>query len=108
MAEARGGDPTKETKEELRALARKSEEALAEAGRRFAEAIGELVPRAPERAHKLVDDVFDAMDTFAKSQREFAHSVCDALVGAQPAKKRPPAKRAATTRKAPARKRPAA
>jgi hypothetical protein len=60
---------------------RKSEEALLDAGRKFAEAVADAVPGAPEAARKIIDQAFSLTERILNTQREFARAVLDALPG---------------------------
>jgi hypothetical protein len=60
---------------------RKSEQALLEAGRKFAEAVADAVPGAPEAARKIVDQAFSLTDRILTTQREFARAVLESLPG---------------------------
>ncbi len=85
---------------------RKSEEAFLDAGRKWADSIGDLVPGDTQGLRKFVDDAFDLTESVLKTQREFVQSVFDALrrfEGGPAARPKAPAKKAAA-RKAPAAK----
>jgi hypothetical protein len=79
---------------------RKSEEAVVEVGRKWADAVGEFVPVEMPVVRDLRKRVFDLGEEFLKMQREFAHKMLDetrkAIVGTKPAPTQAPrtAKRA--------------
>jgi hypothetical protein len=93
-------------RDEVRDFVRKSEEALVDARKRWSETVRDLVPEDGARVRKVVDDAFDFTARLLENQREFAHSVLDAVLGEaapkQPAttKRAAPSKRAGTTKRA--------
>ena len=101
MRKAKGAD---QVRDEVRELVRKSEQAFVEAGERWTETFRDLVPGDGARVRKIVDDAFDFTERVLKSQREFATSVLDAVLGeeakpvAKPAPKRAAPKRPANKR----------
>jgi hypothetical protein len=100
MARAKTTEPMRE---EILEFIQKSEEAIAEAGRRLGERVSELVPDDGQSIRKVIDEAFDFTETVLKNQREFANAMLDRVLGK-------PAKRVTATKRAPAKsagKRPA-
>jgi hypothetical protein len=68
---------------------RKSEEAVLEVGRKWADAVGDFVPVEMPVVRDLRKQVFDLVEELLKMQREFAHKMLDetrkAVVGTKPA-----------------------
>jgi hypothetical protein len=73
--------PRSSLSDEVLNTLRKSEEALLDAGRKFAEAVADAVPHAPETARKIMDQAFAMTDRVLTTQREFARAVLDSLPG---------------------------
>ena len=92
-------------RDEVRDFVRKSEAALVDARERWGETLRDLVPEDGARVRKVVDDAFDFTARLLENQREFAHTVLDAVLreGAPKAaapKRTAASKRAATTKRA--------
>jgi hypothetical protein len=87
-------------RDEVRDFVRKSEEALVDARERWSETLRDLVPEDGARVRKVVEDAFDFTEKLLKNQREFAHSVLDAVLGEATPKRTPAPKRAATSKRA--------
>jgi hypothetical protein len=90
-------------RDEILDFVRKSEETITEAGRKLGKTVCELVPGEAQSIRKAVDEAFDFTETILKSQREFADSLLDKVLGVPssrraPAAKRPPANRPARQR----------
>lgn len=64
-------------KEEIFDFVRKSEEAMLEAGRKWADSIGEFVPVEMPLVRNLTKQVFDFVDELLRIQREFARQMVD-------------------------------
>jgi hypothetical protein len=79
--------PRSSLSDEVLNTLRKSEEALLDAGRKFAEAVAEAVPHAPDAARKIMDQAFSMTDRVLTTQREFARAVLDSLPGRHEAEK---------------------
>lgn len=108
MANVRRGGAVQD---EILDYVRKSEESIIDAGRKWTDSIAELVPGDARGMRKLVDDAFDLTEAILKTQRQFVHSVLDALRRFEvPGREVPAAKpkaaapRKPATRRAPARK----
>jgi hypothetical protein len=93
-------------RDEVRDFVRKSEDALVDARERWSETLRDLVPEDGARVRKVVDDAFDFTARLLENQREFAHSVLNAVLGESAPKAAAP-KRTATTKRAAATKRAA-
>ena len=89
-------------RDEVKEFVRSSEEALAAARDRWAASLRDVVPSDGHRMRKIVDEAFDFAEELLSSQRQFAHSVLDALVGQEAPKRapKPTAKRVPRTRPA--------
>ena len=53
----------------------KSEEAIVDAGRKWAKALGEFVPEETPAVQELVKGVFDFTEEVLAAQRDFAHKI---------------------------------
>lgn len=105
---------TEPVREEILEFVRKTEETVTEAGRKLGETVCDLMPNDGDGIRKVVDEAFDLTETILKSQRDFATSLLDSILGAPSPKRRQAAKPKATQPKAttpkatkPAAKRPA-
>lgn len=80
-------------REEILDFVRKTEDSVAEAGRKLSEAACDLVPGEGQGIRRVVDEAFDFAETILRSQRDLASSLLDDVLG-EPSPKRAPAKRA--------------
>jgi len=80
-------------REEILDFVRKTEDMVAEAGRKLSEAACDLVPGDGQGIRRVVDEAFDFAESILQSQRDLASSLLDDVLG-QPSPKRTPAKRA--------------
>ena len=73
--EASDGDPLESDRleQEVFEFLRKGEEAVIDAGRKWAKAVGELAPLEVPAVRELVKGIFDFTEEALKTQREFAH-----------------------------------
>jgi hypothetical protein len=60
-------------------LVQRSQEAMLDASRSFAERVSSLAPGDTEAVDKLLDDAFDFTERVLRSQRDFAKSVVQAV-----------------------------
>lgn len=60
-------------------LVRRSQEAILDAGRSFADSATTVAPADTDQIDKLIDNAFDFTEKVLKTQREFAKSVVDAV-----------------------------
>jgi hypothetical protein len=60
-------------------LVRRSQEAILDAGRSFADNVTTMAPGDSEAIDKLLDDSFEFTEKVLKSQRDFAKSVVKAV-----------------------------
>lgn len=81
-------------REEVREFIRKSEETLAEAGKRWTQTLHDFAPGDGSAVRKIVDDAFDFAEKLLKNQREFAFKMIDRFAP-ESAPKKAPAKKAA-------------
>lgn len=75
---------TKETEpmsEEILEFVRKTEETITEAGRKLGETVCDLVPGDGQGIRRVVDEAFGFTETILRSQREFARSLLDSVLG---------------------------
>ena len=79
------------THEEILDFVRKTENTITESGRRFSEAVCDLVPGDGQGIRRVVDEAFDFAEKILKSQREFASSLLDNVLS-EPSHKRAAAK----------------
>jgi hypothetical protein len=93
MATRRSDD---QLSDEIRALARKSEAAVEQAGHRLATAVRSFLPEASADARKFMDEAFDYLESALRSQRDFVHSVLDTVGGRSGTKSARPARKTAT------------
>ncbi|WP_334144123.1 hypothetical protein [Rhabdothermincola sp.] len=62
-------------------LVRRSQEAILDAGRSFADNLASVAPGDREAIDKLLDDAFEFTERVLKTQRELAKSVVQAVTG---------------------------
>ena len=91
MATTKQSEPVRA---EILEFVRKTEETIAEGGRKLSESVCDLVPGDRDSIRKVVDEAFDFSEAILKSQREFAHSLLDTVLGEPSGKRTPAAKRA--------------
>jgi hypothetical protein len=91
MAKSKTTEPFSD---EILDIVHKSEQTLTDARERLVESLRDLVPGDGVRARKAIDEAFDYTEKLLENQREFAHSVLDAVLGDEP-KKRTTTKRTA-------------
>ena len=60
-------------------LVRKAEDSAVEAGRKWAKAVGELVPLELPAMRRVVKEAFDFTDEMLKLQRQFVYNVLQAV-----------------------------
>lgn len=60
-------------------LVRRSQEAILDAGRSFADNLSSVAPGDHEAIDRLLDDAFDFTERVLKTQRDFAKSVVQAV-----------------------------
>lgn len=65
--------------EQVLDLVRRSQDAMVEAGRSFAENATSIVPGDTSQIEKLIDNAFDFTEKVIKTQREFTKSVVDTV-----------------------------
>jgi hypothetical protein len=79
-------------REEILDFVRKTEDTVADAGRKLSEAVRDLVPGDGQGIRRVVDEAFDFAETILRSQRDLASSLLDDVLG-EPSPKRTPGKR---------------
>lgn len=87
--------------EEILEFVRKTEETITEAGRKLGDTVCDLVPSDGDSIRKVVDEAFDCTEKILKSQREFASSLLDDILGTSSSKPTRAPKRAAAKPAAP-------
>ncbi len=65
--------------EQMLDLVRRSQDAMVEAGRSFADNATSIVPGDTSQIEKLIDNAFDFTEKVMKTQREFTKSVFDTV-----------------------------
>lgn len=65
--------------EQLLEIVRRSQDAMIEASRSFADNATSIVPGDTSQIEKLIDSAFDFTDKVIKTQREFTKSVLDTV-----------------------------
>lgn len=69
----------KQMEKDVFELVRKAEDGAMEAGRKWAQAVGELVPLELPAMRQVVKEAFDFTDEVLKLQRQFAYNVLKAM-----------------------------
>lgn len=69
----------KQLEKDVLELVRKAEDGAMEAGRKWAKAVGELVPLELPAMRQVVKEAFDFTDEVLKLQRQFAYNVLEAV-----------------------------
>lgn len=72
--------------EQVLELVRRSQDAMIEAGRSFADNATSIVPGDTSQIEKLIDDAFDFTEKVINTQREFTKSVVDTIASSVNAK----------------------